>query len=47
MLREIIVFFSGLIMLAVILVGTAMLVGCSELKYAECIARDRTSNPCQ
>ena len=20
--------------------------GCSDLKYAECIARDRTSNPC-
>lgn len=22
------------------------LVGCTDLKYAECIARDRTSNPC-
>jgi hypothetical protein len=49
MLREIIVFLSGLLMLTVILVGTAMLVGCSanDFKYAECIARDRTSNPCQ
>jgi hypothetical protein len=46
MMREIITFFAGLLVIAVILVGTAMLVGCSELKYAECIARDRTSNPC-
>ncbi len=24
----------------------SMLTGCSSLKYAECIARDNTSNPC-
>lgn len=23
-----------------------LLTGCSELKYAECLARDTTSNPC-
>jgi hypothetical protein len=49
MLREVIAFLSGLIMLAVILVGTAMLVGCNsdDTKYIECVLRDRTSNPCQ
>lgn len=24
-----------------------VLSGCDTVKYAECIARDRTSNPCQ
>lgn len=35
-------------MLAIlVLFGTAaLLTGCADLKYAECIARDRTSNPC-
>jgi hypothetical protein len=26
--------------------GASLLMGCSELKYAECIARDNTRNPC-
>ena len=26
--------------------ATLTLIGCADLKYAECIARDRTSNPC-
>lgn len=36
--------FLGLIGFS-FLVAFAM-TGCSEMKYAECIARDRTSNPC-
>ena len=26
--------------------AAALLTGCSEMKYAECIARDSTRNPC-
>jgi hypothetical protein len=26
--------------------AAALLTGCESVKYAECIARDRTSNPC-
>lgn len=26
--------------------AAALLTGCESVKYAECVARDRTSNPC-
>jgi hypothetical protein len=35
---------TTLYLIAIILVG--VLSGCSELKLAECIARDSTRNPC-
>lgn len=32
--------------LGVVIMATLYLTGCSTLKYAECIARDGTSRPC-
>lgn len=46
MIRELIHSLLSLVILACILIGAAFLAGCETAKYAECIARDRTSNPC-
>ena len=46
MIKELAHTFFALAMLACILIGAAFLTGCETSKYAECIARDRTSNPC-
>lgn len=36
------------VMYSLALLGVmSMLTGCSTLKYAECVARDNTSRPCQ
>lgn len=34
------------LVLGVVVLATLFLSGCSSLRYAECIARDNTSNPC-
>lgn len=47
MIAETLRFLIVSIMFCVALFGFAVLLtGCSEMKYAECIARDSTSNPC-
>lgn len=46
MTQETLRFMIMAIVFSFALVGASVLAGCSELKYAECIARDRTSNPC-
>ena len=46
MIKELAHTIFALAMLACILIGAAFLTGCETAKYAECIARDRTSNPC-
>lgn len=35
------------IAVATLFITAAILTGCSELKYVECVARDNTRNPCQ
>jgi hypothetical protein len=48
MMRELVAFLTSAALFTLVLFGAAVLLtGCSELKYAECIARDRTNNPCQ
>ena len=37
----------AILAVAVLFITAALLTGCSELKYVECIARDNTSRPCQ
>lgn len=37
----------AVVAVALLFVTAALLTGCSELKYVECIARDNTSRPCQ
>lgn len=37
----------AIVAVGVLFVTAALLTGCSELKYVECIARDNTSRPCQ
>ena len=47
MMRETIRFFLVSCVFCLALFGAAfMLTSCSEMKYAECLARDATSNPC-
>ncbi len=47
MTQETIRFLMTAVIFCLALVGAAtLLTGCSSLKYAECIARDNTSNPC-
>jgi len=46
MIRELINSILALIVLVCILFGAAVLTGCDTVKYAECIARDNTRNPC-
>ncbi len=47
MLQETVRFVICAALACLVLFGTAaLLTGCSELKYAECIARDSTRNPC-
>ncbi len=49
MMREFIDFLISAAIFGLVLIGAAvMLAGCSanDFKYAECIARDRTNNPC-
>ena len=47
MMQETVRFLITATLACLVLFGTAMLLtGCSELKYAECIARDSTRNPC-
>lgn len=47
MISETLRFLAVSIVFCVALFGFAVLLtGCSEMKYAECIARDATSNPC-
>lgn len=47
MLQENIRFFIYAVIFTLAIFGASLLAGCSELKYAECIARDNTRNPCQ
>jgi len=47
MLKEDIRWALWAIVFTLAIFGAAMLAGCSELKYAECLARDNTRNPCQ
>lgn len=47
MLKENLRFLAWAIIFTLALFGASLLAGCSELKYAECIARDNTRNPCQ
>lgn len=46
MMQENLRFLILAVIFSLSLVGASVLAGCSDLKYAECIARDRTSNPC-
>jgi len=47
MLGETIRFVICATLAILVLFGTAaLLTGCESAKYAECLARDRTSNPC-
>lgn len=46
MIQETMRFFILAIVFSMALFGASILAGCSDLKYAECIARDRTNNPC-
>jgi len=46
MTQETLRFFIMAVIFSLSLLGVSILTGCSDLKYAECIARDRTSNPC-
>jgi hypothetical protein len=46
MLKEDIRWALSVVLFILAMFGASFLVGCSELKYAECVARDRTSNPC-
>jgi hypothetical protein len=47
MLNETIRFVICATLAVLVLFGTAaLLTGCADLKYAECVTRDRTSNPC-
>lgn len=39
-------FFILAVIFSCALFGVSILAGCSELKYAECLARDNTRNPC-
>jgi hypothetical protein len=48
MVTETLRFMVVYVLFSIVLVSvTALLTGCSELKYVECIARDNTRNPCQ
>lgn len=46
MIQETLRFLILAVLFSLSLFGASILAGCSELKYAECIARDRTNNPC-
>lgn len=46
MKQETVRFFVWVVIFSLALLGAAVLSGCSELKYYECIARDNTRNPC-
>ena len=46
MVQETIRFLILAVLFSLALFGASVLAGCSELKYAECLARDSTSNPC-
>lgn len=47
MVTETIRFLAGVTVFCLVLFGAAaLLTGCSEMKYYECIARDNTRNPC-
>ena len=46
MMQETLRFLIMAAVFSLALFGASVLAGCSELKYAECIARDRTQNPC-
>lgn len=46
MLRHFLASTAILVTALVLLVGVAMLAGCTTAKYVECIARDATSRPC-
>jgi hypothetical protein len=48
MVKQTIIYLAGSYMaVAVLFLIAATLTSCSELKYAECIARDNTQHPCQ
>lgn len=48
MVKQTILFLmSTYVVIAIVFLAAAILTGCSELKYAECIARDNTQHPCQ
>ncbi len=47
MVKNTIVFLlSAYAFVAVLFFAAFMLTGCSELKFAECVVRDNTRNPC-
>lgn len=46
MIKEFAHTIFALVVLACILIGAAFLTGCATIKYAECVARDNTQNPC-
>lgn len=47
MMRETIRFVLTAALAILVLFGTAaLLTGCESAKYYECLARDRTANPC-
>jgi hypothetical protein len=46
MLKEDIRWAISVVVFILAMFGASLLMGCSELKYAECIARDNTRNPC-
>ena len=48
MVKQTILFLMGTyVLIAAVFLAAAILTGCSEAKYIECIARDNTRNPCQ
>lgn len=48
MVKQTILFLlSTYAIIAMVFLAAAILTGCSEAKYIECIARDNTRNPCQ
>jgi len=47
MMQETLRFVVTAVLAILVLFGTAVLLtGCESAKYYECIARDRTANPC-
>lgn len=46
MMEETLRFAILAVVFSLALVGVSLLAACSEMKYAECVVRDNTRNPC-
>jgi hypothetical protein len=45
-MKETFAYLLMAVMYSVMLLSVSMLAGCESAKFYECLARDRTSNPC-